>query len=88
MSVNVAFSDAAAKTVSVPAAVGAEPPALDDADDAAAELDPAAEDPAADEPAAALVVEDTLPLLELQPTTVAATHNPVRTAIMLRRGAD
>lgn len=84
--VNVAFNDAAANTVNVPAAAGADAAALDDAEVAAFELDGAAEElAAADELVAALVVDDAVVVLpELQPTTRVATHSPVRAAITPR----
>ena len=85
--VKVAFSDAAANTVSVPAAAGgADTPALDDAEVAAFELDGAAEElAAADELAAALVVDVAVVLLELQPTTRVATHSAVRVVATPRK---
>ena len=83
--VNVAFSDAAANTVNVPAATGPDAAALDDPEVATFELDAAAEELAADEVAAALVVDDAVPVPELQPTTRVATHSPAKAATMLRK---
>ena len=83
--VNVAFSDAAANTVNVPAATGPDAAALDDPEVAAFELDAAAEELAADEVAAALVVDDAVPVPELQPTTRVAMHSPAKVATTLRK---
>jgi hypothetical protein len=84
--VKVAFSDAAANTVSVPAAAGgADTPALDDAEVAAFELDGAAEELAAADELAALVVDVAVVLPELQPTTRVATHSAVRVVATPRK---
>jgi len=93
--VNVAFSDAAANTVNVPAATGPDAAALDDPEVAAVELDAAAEELAAEEVVAALVVaalvvdalvvDDAVPSPELQPTTRVATHSPAKAATTLRK---
>jgi hypothetical protein len=94
ISVNVALSDAAANTVSVPAAGAAEAAELEAAAEevAAFELDGASgelargELAAADEEATALVVDDAVLLLpELQLTTRVATHSPVRAATTPRK---
>jgi len=82
--VNVAFSDAAANTVNVPAATGPAAAALDP-EVAAFELDAAAAELAAEEVVAALVVDDAVPLPELQPTTRVATHSPAKAATTLRK---
>jgi hypothetical protein len=78
ISVNVAFNDAAANTVSVPDAAGAPEPAVpDDPEVAAFELDAAAEDTAAElaaDEAAALVLDEAAVVpLEPQPTSRVAT---------------
>ena len=79
--VKVAFNDAAAKTVTVPAAAGADAAALDDAVVADFELDAAAGGLAVpEELAAALVVDEAVLLPELQPTTRVATHSTTRAA--------
>ena len=83
----VAFNDAAANTVSVPAAAGgADTAALDDAEEVAAfELDGAAEELAAADELAALVVDVAVVLPELQPTTRVATHSAVRVVATPRK---
>ena len=84
ISVNVAFSDAAAKTVSVPAAGATEAAALDKSAELVALELGAADELAAAEPAAELVVEGAVVLPELQLTTTMATHRPVRAATVPR----
>ena len=95
---NVAFNDAAANTVNVPAAAGAadaalDDGALDDAEPAGFELDGAADELDAAEVAAALVVDDDVlddaaVVLELQPTTRVATHSPARVATTARQRGE
>jgi hypothetical protein len=86
--VNVAFNDAAASTVNVPAPAGAaEAAALD----AGAELDTLTLDEtdaldAADELAAGeLVVDDAVVLVELHPATRVTTHSAARAATTPRK---
>jgi len=89
--VKVAFNDAAANTVSVPAPAGAADAALDDAAEPTAfELDTgapdAAEMDAAELEAAALVVEDAAVVpLELQLTAKVTTHSVASAAPTRRR---
>jgi hypothetical protein len=79
ISVNVAFSDAAANTVNVPAAAGAEAAALDGAAEPTAfELDADPGELAAEELAAAAVVDVAVVLPELQLTTRVATQSVTR----------
>lgn len=93
----MAFSDAAAKTVSVADPAGGadgpalepptlEPPALDDeAELVAFPLDDTTAELAAADTVLEDGVDEVAPLpLELQPTTVAATHTAVTAASILR----